>query len=48
MIELVVSFEERFEVAVSEEESAKVSTVGDVIAFLKQKRAGAGNARLTD
>jgi acyl carrier protein len=41
MIELVVSFEERFEVAVSEEESAKVSTVGDVIEFLRRKRAGA-------
>jgi acyl carrier protein len=46
MIELVVSFEERFDLAVDEDEAQKVTTVADVIAFLRRARAAdAGDVR---
>ena len=36
--ELVMTFEERVDVEIAEEEAEKLKTVGDVVAFIKKKK----------
>jgi acyl carrier protein len=38
LTELIMTFEERFGFEISEEESEKLKTVGDVVAFIKKKK----------
>ncbi|MEL7431054.1 MAG: acyl carrier protein [Chlamydiota bacterium] len=38
--ELIMTFEQHFGFAISEEDSEKLKTVGDVIEYIKQKKAG--------
>ena len=38
LTELIMTFEERFGFEISEEESEKLKTVGDVVAFIKSKK----------
>jgi acyl carrier protein len=37
--ELIMTFEERLDLEISEQEAATLSTVGDVVAFIKKKKA---------
>lgn len=37
--ELIMTFEERLDLEISETEAATLSTVGDVVAFIKKKKA---------
>ena len=39
LTELIMTFEERFGHEISEEEAEKLRTVGDVVAFIDQKKA---------
>ncbi len=39
LTELIMTFEERFGFEISEEEAEKLKTVGDVIEFIKKKKA---------
>jgi acyl carrier protein len=36
LVELIMAFEDSFKLKISEEDSAKLRTVGDVISYLKQ------------
>ena len=36
LVELIMAFEDSFKLKISEEDSAKLRTVGDVIGYLKQ------------
>ena len=38
LTELIMTFEERFGFEISEEETARLKTVGDVVSFIKQKK----------
>jgi len=38
LTELIMTFEERFGFEISEEESEKLKTVGDVVHYIKQKK----------
>ena len=38
LTELIMTFEERFGFEISEEEAEKLKTVGDVVAYIKQKK----------
>ena len=38
LTELIMTFEERFGFEISEEESEKLKTVGDVVIFIKKKK----------
>jgi len=38
LTELIMTFEEQFGCEISEEEAAKLKTVGDVISYLKKKQ----------
>jgi len=37
--ELIMTFEERLDLEITEQEAAGLSTVGDVVAFIKKKKA---------
>ena len=37
--ELIMTFEERLDLEISEQEAATLATVGDVVAFIKKKKA---------
>ncbi|MBM3193742.1 MAG: acyl carrier protein [Chlamydiae bacterium] len=37
--ELIMTFEERLDLEISEQEAATLQTVGDVVAFIKKKKA---------
>ncbi len=37
--ELIMTFEERLDLEISEQEAAGLTTVGDVVAFIKKKKA---------
>ena len=37
MVELVMAFEEEFDIEIPDEDAEKMSTVGDAIAYLKSK-----------
>ena len=39
LTELIMTFEEKFGFEISEEEAEKLKTVGDVIAYIDQKKA---------
>ncbi len=39
--ELIMTFEERFEFEISEEDAAKLKTVGDVVSYIKKRRESA-------
>lgn len=39
LTELIMTFEERFGFEISEEEAEKLKTVGDVIEYIKKKKA---------
>lgn len=39
LTELIMTFEERFGFEISEEEAEKLKTVGDVVAYIQQKKA---------
>ena len=39
LTELIMTFEERFSCEISEEEAEKLKTVGDVVTYIKNKRA---------
>lgn len=38
LTELIMTFEERFGIEISEEEAEKLKTVGDVIAYIEKKQ----------
>lgn len=38
LTELIMTFEERFGIEISEEEAEKLKTVGDVIAYIQRKQ----------
>ena len=38
LTELIMTFEEKFEIEISEEEAEKLKTVGDVIAYIQRKQ----------
>ncbi len=38
LTELIMTFEERFGFEISEEESEKLKTVGDVVSYIEQKK----------
>lgn len=38
LTELIMTFEERFGIEISEEEAEKLKTVGDVVAYAKKKK----------
>lgn len=39
LTELIMTFEERFDCEISQEDAEKLKTVGDVIAYIEKKRA---------
>lgn len=39
--ELIMTFEEKLDLEISEEEAAELKTVGDVIAYIKKKKSNA-------
>lgn len=39
LTELIMTFEERFGIEISEEEAEKLKTVGDVVAYAKKKKS---------
>lgn len=39
LTELIMTFEERFDCEISQEDAEKLKTVGDVIAYIDKKRA---------
>ncbi len=39
--ELIMTFEERFEFEISEEDAAKLKTVGDVVKYIKKRKEAA-------
>lgn len=40
LTELMMTFEERFQFEIKEEEQEKMRTVGDVVAFIEKRKAG--------
>ena len=40
LTELIMTFEERFGFEISEEDAAKLKTVGDVISYIEARKAG--------
>lgn len=40
LVELVMAFEEEFDLDIPDEDVEKMSTVGDAIEFIKEKQAG--------
>lgn len=42
--ELIMTFEERLDLEITEQEASGLSTVGDVVAFIKKKKAEEVNA----
>ncbi len=39
LTELIMTFEERFDFEISEDEAEKLKTVGDVVEFIKKKKS---------
>lgn len=40
VVQLVMAFEEKFKISISDEEAEKIRTVGEAIAYVKEKAPG--------